>query len=500
HPDIAEHQRGTVAALAHPAIIAHLKRIGVDAVELMPVTAWLDERHLPPLGLRNSWGYNPVAMMALDPRLCPGGMAELARTVAVLRDNGIGTILDLVFNHTAESDQMGPTVSMRGLDNLSYYRHPHDHPGLLINDTGCGNTLACESEPVRSLVVETLRHFVRHAGVDGFRFDLAPIMGRDAHGFRADAELLTAIHSDPLLGDRILIAEPWDIGPGGYQLGQFPAPFLEWNDRARDVFRRYWRGDSHLTGDLATALAGSADLFAHHGGRATRSVNFIAAHDGFTLLDLVSHEHKHNEANGEHNRDGHNENHSWNNGAEGETTDRTILRNRRQDVAALLATLFASRGTIMLTAGDEFGRTQRGNNNAYCQDNALTWLDWQNRDTELLETTAGLAAMRQRFTAFSDTQFLDGNGDVEWLSASGEAMTVADWEDPDLRVFAMLLKTLDRQTGKPARIAVLFNRAHETRDAILSPETGRKWKKLSSGRGAAAIHLKPRSVEFWLEA
>ncbi len=500
HPDVPEAQRGTLAALAHPSVIAHLKKIGVDAVELMPITAWLDERHLPPLGLTNSWGYNPIALMALDPRLVPGGVKELRDTVAALHHEGIGVILDLVFNHTGESDVQGTTLSMRGIDNRSLYRHLPDDPSTLVNDTGCGNTLACDHPMLRRLIIDSLRHFVLQGGVDGFRFDLAPIIGRHWDGFHRDAPTLKAMLEDDVLEDRIMIAEPWDIGPGGYQLGQFPPPFLEWNDRARDTFRRYWRGDSHLTGDLATALAGSADLFAHHGGKATRSVNFIAAHDGFTLLDLVSHEHKHNEANGEHNRDGHNENHSWNNGVEGETTDRTILRNRRQDVAALLATLFASRGTIMLTAGDEFGRTQRGNNNAYCQDNALTWLDWQNRDSELLETTASLAAMRQRFTAFSDTQFLQGNGDVEWLSANGEAMTVTDWEDPDLQVFAMVLKTLDRQTGKPARIAALFNRAHETRNAALHPETGRKWKKLSTGRGATAIQLKPRSVEFWLEA
>lgn len=500
HPDVREAQRGTLAALAHPSVIAHLKKIGVDAVELMPITAWLDERHLPPLGLSNSWGYNPIALMALDPRIVPGGVKELRDTVDALHHEGIGVILDLVFNHTGESDVLGATLSMRGIDNRSLYRHLPNDPATLVNDTGCGNTLACDHPVLRRLIVDSLRHFVLQGGVDGFRFDLAPIIGRHWDGFHRDAPTLKVMLEDDVLEDRIMIAEPWDIGSGGYQVGQFPAPFLEWNDRARDVFRRYWRGDSHLTGDLATALAGSADLFAHHGGKATRSVNFIAAHDGFTLLDLVSHEHKHNEANGEHNRDGNNENHSWNNGVEGDTSDRTVSRNRRQDVAALLATLFASRGTIMLTAGDEFGRTQRGNNNAYCQDNALTWLDWRNRDDELLDTTANLAAMRQRFTAFSDTQFLDGNGDVEWLSATGEAMTVADWEDPDLQVFAMLLKTLDRQTGKPARIAVLFNRAHETRNAALRPETGRKWKKLSSGRGAAAIHLKPRSVEIWLEA
>ena len=255
HPDIPEHQRGTVAALAHPTILAHLKRIGVDAVELMPITAWIDERHLPPLGLTNGWGYNPVGFMALDPRLCPGGVAELRDTVAALHEAGIGVILDLVFNHTGESDRAGPTLSLRGLDNLACFRHVEGHPGTLVNDTGTGSTVACDHPFVRRLIVDSLRHFVQHAGVDGFRFDLAPALGRGPHGFSRDAETLRAVVSDPVLADRILIAEPWDIGPGGYQLGNFPPPFLEWNDRARDDIRRFWRGDRWTVGELATRPA-----------------------------------------------------------------------------------------------------------------------------------------------------------------------------------------------------------------------------------------------------
>ena len=259
HPDVPEPLRGTVAALAHPAVIEHLVRLGVDAVELMPVTAWIDERHLAPLGLRNAWGYNPVALMAVDPRLCPGGVDELRATVAALRDAGIGTILDLVFNHTGESDAEGPTLSLRGLD-AAYYRRGPD--GALINDTGCGNTLDCAHPATRRLVLDSLRHFVAHAGVDGFRFDLAPVLGRDAEGFDPDAPLLRDITTDPLLADRVLIAEPWDVGPGGYRLGAFRPPFLEWNDRARDRIRRFWRGDPGALGDFATALAGSDDVFA----------------------------------------------------------------------------------------------------------------------------------------------------------------------------------------------------------------------------------------------
>jgi glycogen operon protein len=500
HPDVPEAQRGTLSALAHPAILAHLRRIGVDMVELMPITAWIDERHLPPLGLTNSWGYNPVAMMALDPRLVPGGVKELRETVAALHAEGIGVILDLVFNHTGESDVLGTTLSLRGIDNRSLFRHAADDPGTLVNDTGCGNTLACDHPFVRQLIVDTLRHFVLSAGVDGFRFDLAPIMGRHWDGFHRDAPTLRAILDDEVLEDRILIAEPWDIGPGGYQLGRFPPAFLEWNDRARDTFRRHWRSDAWTTGDLATALAGSADLFAHDGHGQTRSVNFIAAHDGFSLYDLVSYAHKHNEANGEENRDGHNENHSWNNGVEGETSDKSILKKRRQDVEALLSTLFASRGAVMLTAGDEFGRTQRGNNNAYCQDNALTWLDWAKADEELIQTTSRLAAMRQRFSCFMDTSILSGDGDVAWLNTDGQPMTIADWETPDLGAFVMLLAAVDRETGKDCHVAVLFNRSPESKDFTLISHEKRKWRRLQTGRSAARISVRARSVDFWVEA
>lgn len=499
HPDVPEAQRGTLSALAHPAILAHLRRIGVDMIELMPITAWIDERHLPPLGLTNSWGYNPVAMMALDPRLVPGGVKELRDTVAALHAEGIGVILDLVFNHTGESDVHGTTLSLRGIDNRSLFRHVADDPGTLVNDTGCGNTLACDHPFIRQLIVDTLRHFVLSAGVDGFRFDLAPIMGRHWDGFHQDAPTLRAILEDEVLEDRILIAEPWDIGPGGYQLGRFPPAFLEWNDRARDTFRRHWCGDGGTTGDLATALAGSSDLFAHDGHGQTRSVNFIAAHDGFSLYDLVSYAHKHNEANGEQNRDGHNENHSWNNGVEGETSDKAILKKRRQDVEALLSTLFASRGAVMLTAGDELGRTQRGNNNAYCQDNALTWLDWSKADEELIETTARLAAMRQRFSCFMDTSVLTGDGDVSWLNTDGLPMTVADWETPDLGAFTMMLASIDRETAKDCQVAVLFNRSPEPRDYTLPAHDKRKWRRLETGRSAAKLTVKARSVDFWIE-
>lgn len=417
HPEVPEALRGTVAALAHPSVIAHLKKLGVGAVELMPIVAWIDERHLPPLGLSNAWGYNPVAMMALDPGLCPGGIAELRQTVAALHAEGIGVILDLVFNHTGESDIQGGVLSLRGLDNDTYAHAPN---GALINDTGCGNTLDFANPAVRQLTLDSLRHFVRTCGVDGFRFDLATILARGP-GFSADAPIFAEIASDPLLADRIMIAEPWDCGPGGYQLGAFPKNWLEWNDRFRDDVRRFWRGDGGI-GDVVTRIAGSSDIF----GPNTRSVNFLAAHDGFTLADSVAYAARHNEANGEDNRDGHSENFSWNCGVEGPTDDPAILGRRRPDVRAMLATLFASTGTILLTAGDEFGRTQMGNNNAYAQDNALSWIDWERRDVALEDFVADLAAKRSAHRARGTSFPQDG----EWLDEAGQPMTAAQWENP----------------------------------------------------------------------
>ncbi|MBB3463997.1 glycogen debranching protein GlgX [Rhizobium sp. BK377] len=501
HPDVPEAQRGTVAALAHPSVIAHLKRIGVDAVELMPITAWIDERHLPPLGLTNGWGYNPVAFMALDPRIVPGGIAELRETVAKLHEEGIAVILDLVFNHTGESDRYGTTLSLRGIDNLSYYRHVADRPSVLVNDTGTGNTVACDHPYVQRLIIDSLRHFVRNAGVDGFRFDLAPVLGRTAHGFDRNGTL-AAILADDFLGDRIMIAEPWDIGPSGYQLGNFPPPFLEWNDRSRDDVRCYWRGDDWKTGSLATVLAGSSNIFSANGGAETRSVNFLAAHDGFTLMDLVSYSGKHNEANGENNRDGHNENHSWNNGVEGETAYPVIRELRKADVKALISTLFASRGSVMLTAGDEGGRTQHGNNNAYCQDNEITWINWKLLDEDLIAHTAFLATLRRRFSVFSHLTFFSGNGDVEWISLSGEPMTTGEWETPSLSTLGMILTTDDRASRRRTRLAVLFNRSEQHLPFKLPSVGEANWRQLlpdGARKVGGRATVEPRSVAFFVE-
>jgi glycogen operon protein len=507
HPDVPAAERGTLRGLAHPSVIVHLKRLGVDAVELMPVTAWIDERHLPPLGLSNAWGYNPVTFMALDPRLAPGGVADLRHAVEALHAAGIGVLLDLVFNHTGESDALGATLSLRGLDNLAYYRHAPDDPGLLVNDTGCGNTLRCDHPIVRAMILDTLRHFVRAAGVDGFRFDLAPVLGRTDAGFDPDAALLREIAADPLLSDRVLIAEPWDIGADGYRLGAFPPPFLEWNDRARDDMRRFWKSDPGTLGALATRLAGSSDFFSRGGRATTRTVNFIAAHDGMTLADMVAYRDRHNLANGEDNRDGHGENHSWNNGVEGPSDDPAILAHRRRDVRALLATLFASRGTIMLTAGDEFGRSQHGNNNSYAQDNDITWLDWTGRDRDLEAFVAALSALRRRFPALADTAFLTGaplpgsvDPDVAWLAETGHALAEADWNDPHRHRLVMVLASPDAP-----RVAVAVNGDRRATVFSLPLAAGRGWRTAIASDseprdlGEGRWHLPGRSVAFFEE-
>lgn len=500
HPDVPQEQRGTIAALAHPSVIAHLKRIGVDAIELMPITAWIDERHLAALNLSNSWGYNPVGLMCIDPRLAPGGVAELRETVSVLHEASISVILDLVFNHSGESDIHGTTLSMRGFDNPTYYRHAKDNAGQLINDTGTGNTMACDRPEVRRLIVDSLKHFVSAAGVDGFRFDLGTILGRDENGFDRQSATLQAIITDPILKERIMIAEPWDIGQGGYQLGNFPPEFLEWNDRARDDIRRFWRGDHGMTGKLADAICGSEKIFSAHGLHETRSVNFIAAHDGFTLYDLTAYNHKHNEANGEENRDGHGDNHSWNNGAEGETDDPHINAARRQDVKALLSTLFASRGTIMLTAGDEGGRSQHGNNNAYCQDNERFWMDWSRLDPDLVEHVAMLSALRKRFSFVTGPDFLT-DAEVRWLRPDGETMRIHDWERSEPQCFVMLLNGIDRTSEIHIECAIVFNPLSHDITLTLPAGTWQAYPNVTDGpvtgpaRSATFFH-RPRIKEL----
>ena len=448
HPEIAPEKRGTVAALAHPSIIAHFKKIGADTIKLMPIHAWIDERHLKPLGLTNAWGYNNAQFFALDPRLVPGGWAELRDTIAVLHSNAIQVIMDVVFNHSGESDQFGPTISFRGLDNATYYAMTD---GELHNDTGCGNTLALNNPTVTEMVVSSLRHAVLKSGVDGFRFDLATVLGREGDGgFHPDAPLLEAITDDLVLGSRTLIAEPWDVGPGGYRLGNFPPQWLEWNDQYRDGVRRFWRGDLWSANQMATRLCGSSDVFVKC--RPSNSVNFLAAHDGFTLLDLTRFASKLNSANGEGNRDGNSAEVTWPSG----------------NVNALLATLFFSRGTMMLTAGDEFGRSQDGNNNAYSQDNAITWLDWPKADQKLIEYVSKINGLRAEYESFFEDKFVT-SGDATWFDAQGKQL---DWQLKENRFLGLLLKR-----GTDALVIMLNAGDHEAAP-ILPTTTIQKWKKI----------------------
>ena len=492
HPEVPERIRGTLAALCDPAVLDYIRGLGVSHVELMPVAAWMDERHLPPLGLANAWGYNPVNFFALDPRLAPGGSTDLACLCATYAQAGIGIILDIVLNHTAESDEFGATMSLRGLDNAVYYRHASDDPGRLINDTGCGHTLALDRAPVVRMAMDALRYW-RALGVAGFRFDLGTVMGRSDTGYSQDAPLFAAILQDPDLSRAILIAEPWDIGPGGYRLGEFPAPFAEWNGRYRDDVRRFWRGDAGLAGALATRLAGSADLYAprHRGPQA--SINFIAAHDGFTLADLVSHTSKHNEANGEGNRDGESENHSWNGGIEGATDDLVVTAARQRDIRALLATLFLSRGVPMLTAGDEFGRTQHGNNNAYCQDNAAFWLDWEGADRDLAAFVAGLSAMRAEHPLLSASTFLTGTGeppDARWLKPDGTPIADDEWSRLD--TLCLMLN------GVEESLLIAINRGRTDVALALPDGPAQAWQRLlcSAPEGGEGL-LPARSVSLF---
>jgi glycogen operon protein len=483
HPDVPEALRGTFAGLAHPAARAHLTRLGVTMVELLPAAAWIDERHLPPLGLTNYWGYNPVAFLAPDPLLAPGGMPEVREAVAALQADGIAVVQDVVFNHTGEGDDLGPTLSLKGLGNAAHYRLEGDARAY-VNDSGCGNTLAKDRPHTLRLVMDAMRHWVEQAGLDGFRLDLATTLARRP-GFDPDAPLMQAIRQDPVLRPKLFIAEPWDIGADGYQLGRFPAGWGEWNDRFRDDSRRFWRGDAGMLGALATRLAGSADIF---GARAaTDSVNFITAHDGFTLSDLVSFSQKRNHANGEQNRDGTDGNHSWNGGVEGPTDDAGIRARRAADARALLATLLLARGTPMLAMGDEAGRSQGGNNNAYAQDGALSWFDWAGADTALVDFTARMIAARRTHPALHEAAPLtgaedaDGLPDVAWLRPDGAPMQNADWGGADALV--MLLHA----AGDRCLLAVNGGEARAL--TLPPPRPGQRWRLLadSSDPGRAGL-------------
>lgn len=466
HPGVEKGLRGTYLGIASDAVIEHMLKLGVTAVELLPIQAFVDERFVTSKGLKNYWGYNTLGFFAPEPRYMGhhGGLWEVQTMVRRLHSAGIEVILDVVYNHSAEGDEWGPTLSFRGLDNASYYRLS-EGGRRYANDAGTGNTLNLTHPMVLRMVMDSLRYWVEHVHVDGFRFDLATVLGREAHGFDPNGGFFDAIRQDPVLAQVKLIAEPWDIGPGGYQLGAYPHPFLEWNDRFRDGVRRYWRGDAGMTRVLAARVLGTAEKFDHSGRAATSSVNFVTSHDGFTLQDLVSFTVKRNWANGEENRDGHSENHSDNLGAEGETSDPDILAARALRKRNLLATLFLSQGVPMLLAGDELGQSQGGNNNAYAQDNETSWLDWSNPDEALTDFTARLAELRRSLPVLRQRRFLharerpsDGLRDVIWRRADGSEPAAEDWHDPAFRCLCVELRYA-AEGGDPSPDAVfaIFN-------------------------------------------
>lgn len=479
HPVVPDDIRGTFAALGHPKAIEHLHRIGVSAIELLPVHAFVQDRHLQERGLRNFWGYNTIGFFAPEANYVDGGgLAEIAEAVDRLHEAGIEVILDVVYNHTAEGNHLGPTLSFKGIDNFSYYRLMPDDKRYYDDLTGTGNAIDTNHPRVLQMVMDSLRLWASVYGVDGFRFDLALTLGREPNGFNPRHAFFNAILQDPLLGKLKLIAEPWDVGPGGYQLGNFPAGFSEWNGDYRDVVREFWMGAEGLLPSFAARFAASSDLFNEGRRRPWSSVNFITAHDGFTLEDLVSYNDKHNEANGEDNRDGHSDNRSWNCGAEGPTEDEGILALRKQQKRNLIATLMLSQGVPMLLAGDEIGNSQGGNNNAYAQDNEIGWVDWSNTDPELMDFTAKVIKLRRSRSAFSRAEFLTGSRtslgqrDVAWYSAGGERMSEGEWQDPFVKCLTVRLAPM--RADEPTMM-VMMNASHVDVDFVVPGKEGSGW-------------------------
>jgi isoamylase len=457
HPEVPEPIRGTYAGLAHPAAIEHLRRLGITTVELLPVHEAADDAFLSDRGLRNYWGYNTVAYFAPEQIYASraagsrgGQVREFKQMVKALHAAGIEVILDVVYNHTGEGNHLGGTLSFRGLDNRGYYHLSPENPRYYMEFTGCGNSLDLSSLYATRMVMDSLRYWATEMHVDGFRFDLATTLGRmwPDFAYRPTADLFQAVHQDPVLSSLKLIAEPWDTGPEGYQVGNFPILWAEWNGRYRDSFRRFWKGDENLVAEIGYRLTGSADLFQANGRRPYASINFITAHDGFTLHDLVSYDHKHNEGNREENRDGTDENFSWNHGAEGETADPGIVELRERQKRNFLATLLLSQGTPMLLAGDEMGRTQGGNNNAYCQDNEISWIDWKldDRRRALLDFTRRLITLRKEQGTLRRNIWFRGDKiwdsrlkDLAWFRPDGTEMPAEDWQAPFVRSLAFLL-------------------------------------------------------------
>jgi len=503
HPEIPEALRGSYAGLAHPAAIAHFKRLGVTTLSLLPVQFAVDEPHLSGTGLRNYWGYNTLGFFAPDPRLASGAVrhdpaavaAEFRAMVHALHEAGLEVVLDVVYNHTPEGNEWGPTLSLRGLDQKSYYRLQADDPSRMENLTACGNTVNVEHPRVAQLVLDSLRFWAGEMGVDGFRFDLAPVLGRTAAGHDPRAAFYTALRQDPLLAQVHLIAEPWDAGPGGYQLGRFPGRFMEWNDKFRDTARGFWLGhgpDGQAVGrgEFARRFTASSDVFRPDpptNGSGQRSplasINFLAVHDGFTLNDLVSHGRKHNEANGEDNRDGRDGELCGNFGVEGPASDPVIRQARERARRAMLATLLLSQGTPMLYSGDEFGNSQGGNNNAYCQDNEIGWLDWPSADEALIAFTAGLARLRREHALLRHAQWFgaaEGGPSLRWFHPDGHEMREHDWHEGGRHALAALLSD-----GRERLLLMVNPGAAPARFALPAGE-GARWSLLLDSSGELA--------------
>ena len=463
HPAVPAEWRGKYLGLTVAAVIEHLKSIGVTAVELLPCQAFVSEPLLRERGLVNYWGYNPVAWFApANEYAVHDAVVEFKTMVKALHAAGIEVILDVVFNHTAEGNESGPLLSLRGIDNAVYYRLTPQDWRFYENLTGCGNTVCCEHPQVRTLIIDCLKYWVEEMHVDGFRFDLATVLGREGTGFNERGSFFKSLRSEPALAFVKLIAEPWDVGWGGYQLGRFPAAWSEWNDRYRDAMRSFWRRDAGRIGEFAERFAGSSDLFRHNGRKPTAGVNFPTSHDGFTLNDLVSYNERHNEANLENNTDGHNENLSWNCGVEGPTDDPAVNALRKRQMRNFLATLFFSQGVPMLQSGDEFARTQRGNSNAYCQDNEISWVDWRLRSVnlDLLRFVQLLAQLRRRHVEFRRETFLKGAAsragvkDVTWLNVHGTEMKQGEWHDENLRTLGIWF---GKRSDNAGRLLLLLN-------------------------------------------
>ncbi len=470
NPEVNKAHQGKFAGLASKSSLQYLTQLGVNCVELLPVQSFLNEPFLIEKNLNNYWGYNSIGFFAPNPSyLSSEDIGEFRKMVDRFHDAGIEVILDVVYNHTAEGNRLGPTLSFRGIDNASYYRLVSNDQRLYINDTGCGNTVNSNHPQVLRLIMDSLRYWVEVMGVDGFRFDLASCLGREVYGFDPGCGFFDALSQDPVLCQVKLIAEPWDIGPGGYQLGNYPIAFSEWNDRYRDTMRRFWRGDKGMLPEFARRFHGSGDFFEHHGRAPSASINFITSHDGFTLRDVVSYQHRHNLANGEDNRDGHHENLSHNYGVEGHTSNENIINIRARQQRNFITTLMLSQGVPMLLSGDEMGHSQQGNNNAYCQDNSICWIDWQKIDWPLVEFTSELIKLRQRFPILCHAEFIHepedqyANG-FTWYSRHGEPMVKQQWSEAETRTLAVVITSeVIPPYQYPQALLLLLNACEESK-------------------------------------